>query len=350
MAPPRLARADAARTLLLAGIALSLLAILLGEVYAIFISHVANGAIKAAWAQVADAVIAGDAAALERHFAVIADLTEKRGRMMNTHSHTGAFGLLALLLGLLQPLIALAPAARRMLAWCFVAGAVLQAGGVYLSYYVEPLVLVLADIGAVLVVIALAGMLAGVLRGAGAGRDALAGALRAPLERWSGRLLLRAGMLLIVIGMSFGLYQASRLVGGDAQAYRRAMASAFEALQAADAGAAREHIAAFKRQQSINAITAAAHSHAVEFGILMVLLALMQSWVFLAEAWTRRWAVAMVLGAFALPVCVFLATKFGLRAAAFADISGALVMFGLAAMGVGVLRYTGAEDYRGRAS
>ncbi|MBT8445794.1 MAG: hypothetical protein KJO38_01520, partial [Gammaproteobacteria bacterium] len=116
------------------------------------------------------------------------------------------------------------------------------------------------------------------------------------------------------------------------------------------ADAARGHIGAFKRQQSINAITAAAHSHAVEFGILMLLLALIQSYVFLREPWPARWAGAVIIGAFALPVCVFLASKFGLSAAAFADLSGALVMAGLIGMGIGVVRYTGAADSGGAAN
>ena len=62
------------------------------------------------------------------------------------------------------------------------------------------------------------------------------------------------------------------------------------------------------------------------------------------ERWRLRWARVVTTGAYLLPVCVYLATLYGLRAAAFADISGGLVVVGLLAMAVGIVRYTGVVD------
>jgi hypothetical protein len=50
------------------------------------------------------------------------------------------------------------------------------------------------------------------------------------------------------------------------------------------------------------------------------------------------------VGAFMLPVCVYLATHYGLRAAAFSDLFGAVVLVGLFAMAYGMIRHTGAVD------
>ena len=100
----------------------------------------------------------------------------------------------------------------------------------------------------------------------------------------------------------------------------------------------------FKRMQSKIAITAAAHSHAIELGFLMLLLAFVQRYVMLADAWRLRWARVLAIGAWILPVCVLLATRFGLRAAAFSDLFGGFVLAGLAAMAFGLVRHTGAAD------
>jgi hypothetical protein len=61
----------------------------------------------------------------------------------------------------------------------------------------------------------------------------------------------------------------------------------------------------------------------------------------------RRWALWFVAGAAGLPVCVYLATIYGLRAAVFADLTGAVAATALAAMLAGLVRRTGVEDFGG---
>ena len=77
----------------------------------------------------------------------------------------------------------------------------------------------------------------------------------------------------------------------------------------------------------------------------MLMLALIQRFVLLRDKWRLTWARVLSVGAYMLPVCVFLATRYGLQAAAFADISGALVLIALLAMAFGVVRYTGVADH-----
>jgi hypothetical protein len=341
--PGYFGRFDSARMLALGGVALAVCGMLLGEIYAIYISHIANGLIKQNWSDVIQAAVAGDRGAITDRFAVIESLTAKRGRTMNTHSHLAAFGLLALLLALLQPYLGLAHGRRQLVAGIFLVGACLQFGGVYLAYYAGDWVLYVADLGAALVIVAIAATLLA-LRTRPAEVPSLGEHLAEQLSGASSRYLLKSGLILILAGMSFGLYYAWQLVTHDEPAVYSAVDAAVSAVVDGDTEKAATQIAGFKRLQSKIAITAAAHSHAVEFGFLMLLLAFVQGYVLLSAAWRLRWARVLSVGAFLLPVCVYMATHYGLRAAAFADLSGSLVLLALLAMGVGLLRQTGVMD------
>lgn len=334
------------RLLAFGGISLILVAMLLGEIYAIYISHVANGIIKAHWAGVIEAAGVADTSAVRAHFAIIQELTEKRGRFMNTHSHMGAYGLLALGLAFLQPALALGSRLKRVLAVVFLSGAVLQFGGVYLSYYVGPTVLYLSDFGALLLIFAVGGTLFGMHKYRKASGPSIGALVSMQLTPAASRFLLKAGVLLILAGMAFGLYYAWQLVSQDQPAVYDTISAAAAKLAKGDIQAATELVARFKAAQSKIAITAAAHSHAIEFGFLLVLLAFIQRFVSLTETWRLRWAKVLVTGAFLLPVCVYLASIYGLRAAAFADLSGGLMVVGLLAMGIGVIRDTAVRDFR----
>ena len=336
-------RLEAARLLAFCGIALLICGMLAGEIYAIYISHVANGIIRQSWLDLISAIGIGDRNGIGQHFAVIHDLTEKRGRIMYTHSHIGAYGLLALVLAHVQPYLNLNPDSRRSVAIVYVAGAILQFGAVYLSYYAGDWLFYLGDLGALMVIGACIRTLVA-LRLSAADTPSLNEQLAEQLAPAASRLLLKGGLLLIIGGMIFGLFYAWVLVSQDEPAVYDAINNATALIADADVAGSQEHLLSFKRGQSKIAITAAAHSHAIEFGFLMVMLALIQRFVLLQDKWRYTWASVLSVGAFALPVCVFLATSYGLRAAAFADISGALVLVALIAMGFGIVRYTGVVD------
>ncbi len=57
-----------------------------------------------------------------------------------------------------------------------------------------------------------------------------------------------------------------------------------------------------------------------------------------------RWTWVFTTGAVLLPIFVYHATVIGLVSAAFADLSGFLVILALSAMAAGILRHTGAQD------
>lgn len=336
-------RLDAARVLAIGGLFLVAGGMVVGEIYAIYISHVANGIIGRNWVGVIETAARGDLAQMREHFAIILDLSEKRGRTMNSHSHLAAFGLLALVLALVQPWVQQPSGTRLRLAIVFLIGSLLQVGGVYISYYTGELSLYLSDLGGILLIVALVGTCWSLRHAAATGlpaRDFIAEALAPAASRW----LVKSGLLLVVLGMAFGMFYAWQLVSADEPAVYSSIEGAAASLATGDTTSATAEITRFKRAQSKIAITGAAHSHAIEFGFLMVLLAFVQRYVMLSERWRLHWAKTVTVGAFMLPVCVYLATLYGLRAAAFSDIFGAVVLIGLAAMAYGIVRYSGAVD------
>ncbi len=336
-------RTDSTRILLFGGVLLILLGMILGEVYAIFISHVAGAEIKQRLFTVVEAVGARDAGAVQGEFDTIESLLQQRGRIVNTHSHMTAFGFLALTLVVLQPLVRFSEQRRRWLAGAVIVGAFLQTVLVFTSFYVGRWAHFVSDLGAVLVIVGVAGNLVGLLR-FDANRPSLSESIRPLLQSRPSRLLLRVGVLLILGGMIFGFYYAWVFVSQHEpqqgqfleETLSRAMAGGVEAAQAA--------IERYRGVQSKIAILSAAHSHAIEFGMLAILLAFVQNFVFFAERWKMRWTWVFTTGAVLLPIFVYHATVIGLVSAAFADLSGLLVILALSAMVVGILRHTGAQD------
>jgi hypothetical protein len=318
---------------------------LLGEVFAIFISHVANGEIRERWVEVITAARTGDIDALGAHFSRIETLLDYRGRIMNTHSHVGAFGMLALLFALLQPQLKLAGRTRLCVATCLIAGGFIQTLFVFASHYTGPWAFWVSDLGALLVIIAMGGTLAGLLRtGHIPADDSAANLLGESLQVPAGLLLARGGGLLILIGMVGGLIYAAVFSFQHEPALFRAL----EALLAAvpDPGAAdpRPLVLEYRGLNSRIAILAAAHSHAIEMGILALLLAPAQGLLLMTEGTRLLWARVFLAGAYLLPFFIFSATLYGLRSAAFADLSGLAVIVALFAMLAGLVRRTGVDD------
>ena len=88
----------------------------------------------------------------------------------------------------------------------------------------------------------------------------------------------------------------------------------------------------------------AAHAHMIEFGVLAILLAFFQPYVFLREGWRRIWVVSLLTGSLTLPLFVLLELRWGLLAGGLADVGGLLVIIALFSMLVGIWRYTGKLD------
>jgi len=333
------------RLLVFGGIALLLVNMFLGEIFAIFISHVANGEIRERWVEIVQTARTGGIDALGEHFLRIETLLDYRGRIMNTHSHVGAFGMLALLFALLQPLLNLNERTRLFLAACLIGGGFIQTLFVFAGHYTGPWAFQLSDLGAVLVIVAMGGTLAGLLRtGKVPAHATPLNPLRDSLRVPAGLLLARGGASLILAGMVGGLIYAAMF----SFQHEPAMFRALEALLAAVADPAGADpaplVQEYRGLNSRIAILAAAHSHAIEMGILALLLAPVQGMLLMTDPMRLLWARVFLAGACLLPIFIFNATLYGLRSAAFADLSGLAVMVALLAMLTGLVRRTGADD------
>lgn len=337
---------SASRILVFGGILLLVINMLLGEVFAIFISHVANGEIRTLWGDVIIAARAGQLEILQEHFERIEFLLDRRGRIMNTHSHAGAFGILALMLALIQPMLAMAEITKRRLAFCVIAGGIIQPFFIFASSYTGLWANYLSHLGALLIIIGISGTIIGLLR-SNIDAKTISDSVHELLKPASSRLLLRWGSLLILLGMLFGFGYAWVFTTEHEPRQYELIESMLAYATDDNQTEPRALVKSYRGVNSSIAILSAVHSHAIEMGTIAILLAFIQSFIFMSDRTRLIWARAFLSGGFLLPFFIFNATIFGLRSAALADISGFIVLVSLIAMLSGSVRYSGIMDAQG---
>jgi hypothetical protein len=345
-------RTSAARVLVFGGISLIIAGMLLGEIFAIFISHVASAQIRREWVSVIiPAIEQHDLSAVNAGYHRIEDLLERSGRIMDTHSHVIAYGFVALALALLQPLSKYSEPVRRALALCLVLGGLAQSSSVFASYWVVPQergwAWMLSSAGGVLILLGVVGNCVGLREVASTCDfvDFVAETARR-LSSASSVILLRTGALLILVGMVFGSYYAWVFVSQHEPRQMTLLAGAINSAMERDSSGATNAVIAYRALRSRIAIVTAAHSHVIEMGIMAMLLAFVQDFIFLSDRWKRRWAILFCGGGAVMPICTYCASIFGLVPAGFADAFGMMSMVALFAMLCGLIRHTGAADGR----
>jgi hypothetical protein len=347
---------SARRMLVIGGIALILAGMILGDIFAVFILHPNADRIGAALMDATRAVVAQDPPGAGAAFAEIGGYLENRGTKVDAHAHMISFGYIALLLALLQPVVAISEARRKFLAKLFLLGATLLPVGVFMIHYVglawSPLsaigwASIFADLGGLFVFLACSAELIGLWRNfrnmkANPSADALLS------ERsWAARVLLASGTLLVMLGFLHGAWYA----GANLYRYEARDSELLSAMTtraaAGDSARAYQAVQEYGQLQGAKAVNIAAHAHIIEFGILAILLAYFQPYVLVPENWKRVWAVTLLIGSLSLPLFVLLELRWGLFAGGLADIGGMLVIMALLAMLIGIWRYTGKLDAAG---
>jgi hypothetical protein len=351
----RRAPLSARRLLVLGGIGLILCGMILGDAFAAFVLHPNADRIGASLLAATRAVAAGDPQTAGAAFQSIGGYQENRGTKVDAHSHMIGFGYIALLLALLQPVISFSASTKKSLAKLFLLGAVLLPVGVFLIHYVglsaSPFAAigwasVFADLGGLFVIVACVGELAGLWKHVRGHADNFQGESDELLgdRSWAGRALLSGGTILVLLGFLHGTYYAAfdlyRNEAKDAVLFSAITTRA----AVGDAAFAAQAVAEYGGLQAAKAVNIAAHAHVIEFGVLAILLAFFQPYIFLSERWRRIWVVALLLGSLTLPLFVLMELRWGLLAGGIADLGGLLVIVALFAMFVGVLRYTGKLD------
>ena len=346
----------ARRLLVLGGIGLILVGMIFGDIFAVFVLHQNAARTGASLFAAAHAALVGDAAAVRANFRDVGSFLENRGTKVDTHVHIIGFGYLALLLALLEPWIALAENTKRRLAWLLIAGATLLPVGVFLIHYVglaySPLAAIgwasiFADLGGLLVLLATLGYLLGLSKHHQRAHDSPVRDELLEDRSEVGRLMLAGGLALVLLGFLHGAYYAATDLYQQEAADATYLGNMSRGAAQREPAMVENSLAAYGQLQGDKAVKIAAHAHAIEFGVLAMILAFFQPYVSLREDWKRRWAWVLLAGSLLLPVCVLFELRFGLIAGGLADAGGLLVILALLAMWIGILRYTGSLDVRG---
>jgi len=358
-ASERFAPLSARRLLVLGGIALIVCGMILGDIFAAFVLHPNADLIGASLMAATRAVTAGDPQAAGAAVQAIGGYLENRGTKVDAHSHMIGFGYIALLLALLQPYVAFSERRKKLSAKILITGAVLLPVGVFLIHYVglegSPFAAigwasVFADFGGFLVLAVCLFELAGLLKYARLRNEPRVTDELVRDRSWAGRALLTGGTLLVLLGFLHGSYYAGfHLYQNEARDADLLWSMASKAASGDADGAARA-VGQYGGLQAAKAVHVAAHAHVIEFGVLAMLLAFFQPYVFLSERWRRIWVWTMLLGSLVLPFFVLMELQWGLLAGGIADIGGLLVIVALFGMFFGILRYTGKLDAAAGAS
>jgi hypothetical protein len=344
-------RMGARRLLVFGGIALIAAGMLFGDIFAVFVLHQNGGETGQALLTATQAVAARNPSAVQPAFTHLGNLLEDRGTKVDAHVHSTDAGYLALLLALLQPYVAWSARGKKILAKLFLSGGVLLPVGIFLIHYVglahSPLAAigwasVLADASGAVLIIALIGELWGLLRYVRGARQTEPGL--ANDRTWERRTLLAGGTILILLGFLNGAWYAGVDLYEHEARETRILTAMLNSAAANDLPSASQSVNLYGMLQAEKAVNIAAHSHFIEFGLLAMLLSLVQPYVLLSRAWRRRWVKLLLVGSLTLPVFVLLELRMGLSAGGIADLGGLLVISALVGMLVGVVRYTGSLD------
>jgi hypothetical protein len=160
----------------------------------------------------------------------------------------------------------------------------------------------------------------------------------------AGRTLLAGGLALLLLGFVHGAYYAAVDLYKHEALDFSLLSQMSVGAAANDVGMVDTALGQYAQLGGDKAVKIAAHAHAIEFGLLAILLAFFQPYVRLRESWKRRWAWVLLFGSLLLPVCVLLELNLGLLAGGMADVGGLLVIIALLAMWIGIVRYTGGID------
>lgn len=161
------------------------------------------------------------------------------------------------------------------------------------------------------------------------------------------RVLVFGGIALVIAGMLLGDVFAVFVLHQNAARIGDQLSFASAAVVAGDAPSAAARIQDIGGLLENRGTKVDAHVHSIDFGYLALLLAVLQPWVLLPEKTKTRLAWLLMIGAWTLPVGVFLIHYVGLAysplqsigwASILADAGGALVALAAAGELVGLVR------------
>jgi hypothetical protein len=342
---------SAERLLVFGGIALIVVGMIFGDIFAVFVLHQNGRNTGEALLAATKAVAAQNPAGVKEAFSTIGALLEDRGTKVDTHVHMTDAGYLALLLALVQPYVAVSGVRKKLLAKLFLLGGILLPVGIFLIHYVGlayspfPVIgwaSILADSAGALLIIALGAESWGIWKYFRGGGIAVENEFLRE-RSWESRALLSGGTVLVLLGFLYGAWYAGKNLY-EHEARERNILSFMLDAAVKNPELSGQFVNDYGTLAAGKAVQIAAHSHLIEFGLLAILLSFVQRFVFLSEVWKRRWVTLLLAGSLILPLFVWLELKLGLVAGGIADVGGLMVVVALIGMLVGMLRYSGSHD------
>lgn len=316
--------------LLAGGLVLVVAGLVTGELFALLLSHTLNAELRDAWQNVLALAGKAEVGAIIPRFDQIHHLATERARVMSLHSHFGPYGLLAACLALAKTRVGTAGRFDVPATVLILAGGLVQSVGFLALNYDTTSWFSIPQLGVALLLLGIALYLPGLLQ------TAPRAAALPRMDLAEGKLL-RAGAVLVLAGLLFGLYLAWRHVYFEEPSLHAALRDLAVAVQAGDQAAASKLYATFKATQVRMAITAAAHSHALADGFIMIIAALAAEHLSLSAVWRKTAFTLIVAGGLAMPVFVYLAPRYGYIFALCADSAGGLVIVGLSIVVFGLV-------------
>jgi hypothetical protein len=339
------------RILAIGGLLLVASGMLFGNIFAVFILHPTYAAISEAMYAAAQLIPSGNVEAIVENFMAIGGFLENKGTKVDTHSHIIHSGYIALLLAMIQPWVALPAAVKRRLSWVFIISASLLPPSIFSIHYIGTAYSPLDHIGWGNILAYSFGAAQGIVMlcfGWGVWRHVRNGARKEPVYLGRGekasRYLLVGGLLLLVSGFLYGAGYAAWLktgVGANEVALLKAIVN-HAAL--ADQALLQQDFQDYGQLQLIRGINRASHAHTNEMGILLMLMAFVQPFIFFQASTRLRWAKFAVGCALLVPIGIALEIPYGRIGSFIVDSAGLGLTIALMAMIFGLLRYTGAQD------
>ena len=350
-----------ARILIFGGILIAIVGMFFGEYFAIFHLHQSGMTIEAEMLNSVQAVAAGDSEPIGGSMERIGKMLENMGTKKDTHTHWIQLAYLCLILGFVQPYIAIGADWKRRWAIILVASSFILPIGVFAIYYLglwrSPLETIgwgsiVADAAGAVFIVGVFAQFVGAVRHFRhvPDRGEVEAVAKDDEAEPAKSFLLRWGAVLTLMGLLHGAYYAATGLYENAEKDVSLLQASLTHAMANDVPAAEQAVHDYNWLQAEKAIYIATHTHLIEFGLMAILLAFAQRFVFLSDKWKLRWARWLVVGGFLLPVAVQSELWSGLYGGAVADLAGFLVITALLGMLLGVIRHTGAVDARGGTS
>lgn len=311
-----------------------------GELLALFIVHSLNDRIAEALVTSAQLIPLGDADGIMVQFQAIGALLENRGTKIDAHSHAVHLGYIALLLAILQPWTKLSPRLRKWAACLFAASAVLLPLTIISIHYVglsySPFsyigwASVVADFLGMLLVLSMFMHLWGIGHNAFSNRDLNASKVQVA-ELALSRLLLSAGLFLLVCGFLYGLGYAAWLQYGQGLSEVEILKSIVTNAQADQQSLVAQDFATYGHFQMLRTVNVSVHAHINELGILLLMLSFLQRPLVNRQTAQIHSAWLIIAGAFLMPVGILLAIPFGSIGGVVSNLAGIILIAGVLAM------------------